>query len=116
MIDVKPLRCNLTIYPASTGVWTAIGTDAVLRHKFYEAANWCYQAGVFISRSSGMVYQASRRVLWIMPAAQIGLLMFFIAVAAVPVVSLWLILPAFFAGNRPLFISRNFRNCLFLCL
>ena len=37
-------RCGLA------GVWAAIGTDAAVRHRFYEAANWCYQAGVFISR------------------------------------------------------------------
>ncbi len=35
------------------------------------------QAGVFISRSSGTVFQAGRRVLWAMPALQMLLLLAF---------------------------------------
>ena len=83
---------------ALAGVWVTIGTGAKVRHRFYEASNWCYQVGVFISRSSGLVYQASRRMLWLMPAAQVGLLALFIAVAAAQVMSFWLLLPAFTAG------------------
>ena len=32
-------------------------TDAAARHRFYSASNWCYQVGVFVSRSSGLAYQ-----------------------------------------------------------
>ena len=32
-------------------------TDARARHRFYSASNWCYQVGVFVSRSSGLAYQ-----------------------------------------------------------
>ena len=45
---------------AQSGTWTAIGFptgDAAARQRFYAASNWCYQAGVFVSRSSGLVYQ-----------------------------------------------------------
>ena len=31
--------------------------DADARHAFYTYANWVYQVGVFVSRSSGLLYQ-----------------------------------------------------------
>ena len=34
-------------------------TDHAKRVQFYTYSNWCYQAGVFVSRSSGLLYQAS---------------------------------------------------------
>ena len=47
-------------YAMQSGVWSSIGfpiADAAARHRFYVAANWMYQAGVFLSRSSGMLFQ-----------------------------------------------------------
>ena len=32
-------------------------TSAPARHRFYVYSNWTYQVGVFLSRSSGMIYQ-----------------------------------------------------------
>lgn len=32
-------------------------SNAAARQRFYTASNWCYQVGVFISRSSGLAYQ-----------------------------------------------------------
>lgn len=43
-----PLRCCRAGFPVSS---------AAARHRFYVYSNWCYQAGVFLSRSSGMLYQ-----------------------------------------------------------
>ena len=43
-----------------TGAWSAIGfpvEDAAARDRFYKTAGWLYQAGVFVSRSSGLLYQ-----------------------------------------------------------
>ena len=42
------------------GTWTAIGfpvIDPGQRQAFYSTSNWCYQLGVFISRSSGLAFQ-----------------------------------------------------------
>jgi battenin len=51
-------------------------TDANARKKFYEYANWCYQAGVVISRSSGTLWTPTRARLWAMPTAQCIILIF----------------------------------------
>ena len=43
-----------------SGAWTAVGfpvENADARHAFYTYANWVYQIGVFVSRSSGLLYQ-----------------------------------------------------------
>jgi len=84
------------------GVWSAIGfpvTRKRSRQLFYSYSNWCYQVGVFISRSSGLLYQASRRTLWVMPILQVILLLFFIWVA---ISHVWydygLLILCFFAG------------------
>jgi len=69
-------------YAMQSGTWAAMGfpvTVAESRHTFYIYANWSYQVGVFLSRSSGMVWQANRKALWIMPVAQVGWLLFFVA-------------------------------------
>ena len=69
-------------YAAQAGAWAAVGfpvSESSARAKFYLFANWAYQAGVFVSRSSGTVYQASLRVLWVLPAVQTALLVFFCA-------------------------------------
>ena len=50
--------------PASGSCPLSIGfpvESAEARHRFYTYSNWMYQAGVFVSRSSGMLYQARLR-------------------------------------------------------
>ncbi|PRW51162.1 Batten s disease Cln3 isoform A [Chlorella sorokiniana] len=89
-------------YAMQSGTWTAIGfpvTSEMARHRFYFYANWKYQMGVFLSRSSGMLYQASRTMLWAMPIMQVGWLVFFLLDA----VHHWwynygLLLPCFMTG------------------
>ncbi|CAG9465622.1 unnamed protein product [Pedinophyceae sp. YPF-701] len=89
-------------YVLQSGVWTAIGfpvESARARHRFYEFSNWMYQAGVFVSRSSGMAFQASRPVLWAMPVLQACFLAFFTWVAVDHVLySWWLLAPCFCVG------------------
>ena len=53
--------------------------DPNSRDRFYEFANWCYQGGVFVSRSSGTLFSPSLGVLWLLPALQALLLCFFLA-------------------------------------
>ncbi|KAA6416471.1 MAG: golgi integral membrane protein [Trebouxia sp. A1-2] len=82
-------------YAMQTGTWTAIGfpvTDPAARHRFYAASNWCYQLGVFVSRSSGLAYQATVPVLWLMPALQLLLLLFFMSVAVSHWIYNWVLL------------------------
>ena len=72
-------------YALQAGTWTAIGfpvDSQEARDQFYEYSNWTYQAGVFLSRSSGTVYQASMAVFWLMPILQCINLVFFSVVAA----------------------------------
>lgn len=67
-----------------TGTWSAIGfpvTSSSARQKFYQYANWSYQGGVFLSRSSGMVVRLSPLALWSLPAVQLAMLAFFYLVA-----------------------------------
>lgn len=57
-----------------TGTWSAIGfpvSSITARERFYEYANWCYQGGVFVSRSSGMLVRLSPLMLWSLPAVQV---------------------------------------------
>ena len=61
-------------YTLQSGTWTAIGfpvTDVDSRDRFYEFSNWMYQAGVFLSRSSGILFTAPMSVLWLMPFLQL---------------------------------------------
>jgi battenin len=90
-------------YAAQSGAWSAIGIPSPLdkkaRDRFYKFGNLLYQVGVFISRSSGAVYQASMVGLWVMPAAQAGLLAFFVSVAATRWWNNWaLLVPCFICG------------------
>eukprot|EP00299_Pterocystis_sp_00344_P008314 c3099_g1_i1.p1 GENE.c3099_g1_i1~~c3099_g1_i1.p1 ORF type:complete len:426 (-),score=66.65 c3099_g1_i1:23-1276(-) len=67
-------------YMLQAGVWSAIGFPVhskKARDKFYSYSNFLYQAGVFVSRSSGTIWNPSLLVLWIMPLCQCGLLVFF---------------------------------------
>lgn len=67
-------------YALQSGVWPAIGfpvDSSSARSQFYVYSNWTYQVGVFVSRSSGSLWQARRQTLWLMPAAQVFVLCFF---------------------------------------
>ncbi|KAI8106057.1 hypothetical protein M9435_000607 [Picochlorum sp. BPE23] len=89
-------------YAMQSGVWTSIGfpvDDEEARHRFYVYANWMYQGGVFVSRSSGTVWQAEKPTLWTMPVIQVVLLLFFGCVAVYHVLYNWgLLLPCFCTG------------------
>ena len=68
-------------YAMQSGVWAAIGfpiTSKNARAEFYEYANWTYQVGVLVSRSSGVVWHADIKAIWLMPFLQLVLLVFFI--------------------------------------
>jgi len=67
-------------YMLQAGVWSAMGfpvTSASARAQFYHYSNWTYQAGVFLSRSSGNLCTASLQILWLMPLLQMVNLYFF---------------------------------------
>jgi battenin len=60
-------------YTLQSGTWTAIGfpvDDVESRKSFYQYSNWLYQAGVFVSRSSGTLFTVPMAVLWLMPTLQ----------------------------------------------
>lgn len=83
-------------------MWSAIGFPvhkSSAREKFYEYANWSYQLGVFVSRSSGSLVHPSMRVLWQLPLYQCGLLVFFVVDAMGHFWYDWgLLLPCFVVG------------------
>ncbi|KAL7547267.1 hypothetical protein ACHAWF_010592 [Thalassiosira exigua] len=104
-------------YMLQAGVWSAIGfpvTSSTSRAQFYHYSNWTftpwsdtfspshlskYQAGVFLSRSSGNLCIASIRILWLMPMLQVANLYFFWQDAVHHFLySYILLLPCFFAG------------------
>jgi battenin len=79
-------------YACQAGAWSAIGfpTDSIqARNSFYLTSNWLYQAGVFVSRSSGTLFSISLFVLWALPGMQIVNLIFF-SYTAGPQYSEWL--------------------------
>ena len=65
--DVKCLRVCIwlsEVKPETVLVLLGAGfpvTDPAARHRFYAVSNWCYQLGVFVSRSSGLAYQVHFR-------------------------------------------------------
>jgi len=86
----------LSEYIMQAGAWSAIGfppESKAARDQFYKLANLCYQGGVFISRSSGLVVQLSVGWLWLMPLLQALLLAFFILDALYMFWYDWSILP-----------------------
>lgn len=89
-------------YALQAGTWSAIGfpvSDEEARGRFYEYSNWMYQAGVFISRSSGTLFIAPLYILWLMPALQIINVGFFWWVAKYQVFyNFYLLIPAFYVG------------------
>ena len=89
-------------YALQSGVWTAIGfpvDDQSARDSFYMKSNWTYQAGVFISRSTGTLFNVTLSFLWLMPMLQVLNLVFFYLIAAT---EFWydysLLLPCFYVG------------------
>jgi battenin len=67
-------------YACQAGAWTSIGfpvTSIESRTKFYEQSNWLYQAGVFVSRSTGSLFTINMIGLWILPAIQVMNLVIF---------------------------------------
>lgn len=67
-------------YAMQAGVWAAIGFPVEregARNQFYTLAGFSYQAGVFVSRSSGTLWKADMKALWLMPTCQLFLLVFF---------------------------------------
>jgi CLN3 protein len=76
-------------YACQGGAWTAIGLNPegvaskASRQVFYTNANWLYQAGVFVSRSSGSVCPTiSLPMLWFLPAWQVLHFVLFTWIAA----------------------------------
>ena len=67
-------------YALQSGTWTAIGfpvDDENARKAFFGNSNWMYQAGVFISRSSGALCAPPMWILWTMPCLQcVNLILF----------------------------------------
>jgi len=76
-------------YACQAGAWTAIGfpvQDTTSRSQFYTISNWLYQAGVFVSRSSGTLFPVvSLPMLWFLPGLQVLNLGVFTKIAATTV-------------------------------
>ena len=89
-------------YATQSGTWAAIGfpiTDPKSRDLFYEYANWMYQVGVFCSRSSGLIFKADLKTIWLLPLIQVALLLFFLHDAYFQWwYNWWLLVPAFCVG------------------
>mmetsp|Transcript_12115 Transcript_12115/g.16808 ORF Transcript_12115/g.16808 Transcript_12115/m.16808 type:complete len:170 (+) Transcript_12115:91-600(+) len=80
-ITVPLIVVYMAEYAAQAGAWAAIGFpthDKAAREQFYEYANWCYQGGVFCSRSSGAIWKPGKPTLWGMAFAQCFVLIFFV--------------------------------------
>lgn len=98
-------------YALQSGVWTAFalpssrsGASDLVKDKSkrdfaYKALNLTYQIGVFVSRSSGLLFQPNVATLWAMPTLQCGFWILFYAIA---VSHFWygfsLLVPAFVVG------------------
>lgn len=98
-------------YAMQSGVWTAFAlpstvsqvAERVQRKKYrdlaYKALNLTYQLGVFASRSSGLLFQPTIFVLWMMPTLQCVFWVFYYAVAVNHFFYGWaLLVPAFAVG------------------
>jgi battenin len=87
MMKLWPFMLPLTLvyfseYAMQAGAWAAIGfpvTSVDARYKFYELSNWAYQFGVFFSRTYGLRLRLNMFLLWVLPAMQASLLVFFCA-------------------------------------
>lgn len=85
-------------YPVGVG-WRSSQHAALCAGHNADLGVYLAAAGVCISRSSGMMFQANRLVLWIMPVLQCLLLVFFSVDAVLHVWwNWWLLILCFFAG------------------
>lgn len=107
VLDLWPYTIPLFLvyfaeYAMQSGVWISIGfpvDEEEARKLFYTYSNWCYQTGVFVSRSTGTLWQAEKNHLWLMPMLQILFLLFFIWISLYHVWYNWgLLFPAFATG------------------
>jgi len=104
-------------YTLQSGTWSAIGfpvTDVNARDAFFEYSNWMYQAGVFLSRSSGTLFTAPLYILWLMPVLQCINVIFFWVVAAQHVFyNYWLLVPCFYVGllGGAVYVNGYLRIC-----
>lgn len=83
-------------YACQAGAWTAMGfpmEDPIKRNQFYQTSNWLYQAGVFVSRSSGSFLNLAPITLWIMPLLQVLNLIVFSLIAVQSPQTSWLYNP-----------------------
>jgi hypothetical protein len=64
--------------------------DSTKRNQFYQTSNWLYQAGVFVSRSSGTFLTLSPTTLWVLPLLQVLNLLFFSVIALQSPQTSWL--------------------------
>ena len=98
-------------YAMQSGVWTAFALpssrsqvstrvlEKSYRDRAYKILNFTYQVGVFVSRSSGLLFQPNVATLWMMPTLQCGLWIFFYAIAIQHFMYGYiLLLPAFVTG------------------
>ena len=95
-------------YACQAGAWTAIGfpvQSLQARADFYTRANWLYQAGSFLARSSGLFLpEIPLSVLWLLPGLQVINLLVFSFIAASPQETTalyepaWLYMGAFYTG------------------
>eukprot|EP00931_Biecheleriopsis_adriatica_P002381 TRINITY_DN10316_c0_g1_i1.p1 TRINITY_DN10316_c0_g1~~TRINITY_DN10316_c0_g1_i1.p1 ORF type:complete len:434 (+),score=63.92 TRINITY_DN10316_c0_g1_i1:80-1381(+) len=88
-------------YTIQAGFWAAMGfpvTDTASRHAWYKWANFTYQVGVFISRTTFVLLCKSQVILWLGAILQVFLVFFFWAAAATPFGSWWLLAPALVVG------------------
>lgn len=89
-------------YALQSGVWTAIGypyNDEQHRRSFYLASSWLYQAGVFISRSSGAFFTVPMWFLWLMPILQtLNLVLFYLNATFHTLQNNYLFVGCFYAG------------------
>jgi battenin len=89
-------------YACQSGIWITIGfppESEAARKAFYGWSNTMYQVGVFLSRTSGALYELSLGQLPWLAAFQSGLLFFFIAVSFFRILyGWWLLAPAFATG------------------
>ena len=64
-------------YATQSGTWAAIGfpvASKAARNSFYEYANFTYQIGVFLSRSSGLYFKSTLNTIWTLPLIQLALM------------------------------------------
>lgn len=79
-------------YACQSGTWTSMGFPVAsesARRVFYTRANWLYQTGVFLSRSSGTLFTVSQFMLWVLPGLQILNLVFFYWTAQMSPAPIW---------------------------